>query len=61
MLVRGQDDYGHFESDKPATSDLDPAAIAHQAFLEDRYVKIAGNHYTEKSSQKRPSLTDMAT
>ena len=32
MLVRGQDDYGHFESEKPATSDLDPAAIAHQAF-----------------------------
>ncbi len=61
MLVRGQDDYGHFESDKPATSDLDPAAIAHQAFLEDQYVKIAGNQYTEKSSPKRPSLTDMAT
>ena len=42
MLVRGQDEYGHFESDRPATSDLDPAAIAHQAFLEGRYVRIAG-------------------
>ena len=42
MLVRGQDEHGHFESDRPATSDLDPAAIAHQAFLEDRYVRIAG-------------------
>jgi hypothetical protein len=42
MLVRGQDDYRHFDYDRPATSDLDPAAIAHQALLENRYVSIAG-------------------
>ena len=41
MLIRGQDEYGHFEPDKPATSDLNLAAIARQAFLEDRYVRIA--------------------
>jgi hypothetical protein len=42
MLVRGQDDYRHFDYDRPATSDLDPATIAHQALLENRYVSIAG-------------------
>tara|TARA_B100001057_G_scaffold170055_1_gene170820 strand:+ start:960 stop:1331 length:372 start_codon:yes stop_codon:yes gene_type:complete len=42
MPVRGQDEYDHFESDRPAKSELDPAAIAHQAYLEDRYIRIAG-------------------
>ena len=42
MLIRGHDEYGHFESNRPAKSDLDPAAIARQTFLEDRYVRIAG-------------------
>ncbi|MEL7542283.1 MAG: phytanoyl-CoA dioxygenase family protein [Pseudomonadota bacterium] len=42
MLVRGVDEYENFETDHPAKSDLDPAAIAHQQMLEDRYKSIAG-------------------
>lgn len=42
MLVRGEDAFGHFQTDQPATSDLDPAALAHQRMLEERYIEIAG-------------------
>jgi len=42
ILVRGQDWFGHFGTDIPATSDLDPAAIARQAELEARYRETAG-------------------
>ena len=42
MLVRGQDAYGYYESDTPATFDLAPAALAHQAMLEQRHKEIAG-------------------
>ena len=43
LLVRGRDDYGHFETDTGATRDLHPDDIAHQKFLEDRYIAIAGS------------------
>lgn len=43
MLVRGQDRFGHWGPDVAAASDLDPAAVAHQADLEARYRAIAGN------------------
>jgi len=42
MLVRGEDKYHNFESDIPAETDLDPAAIKRQAELEARYIEIAG-------------------
>ena len=42
MLVRGEDRYRNFETDVPAESDLDPAAIARQVDLENRYREIAG-------------------
>ena len=42
LLVRGEDKYGNFENDTPASIDLDQAAIDRQKFLHDRYVKIAG-------------------
>ena len=42
MLVRGKDDYGHFEADIPASADLDPAAIIRRNELEERYKMIAG-------------------
>ena len=42
MLVRGVDEYGHFGVDIPATSDLDPVAVARQAELERRHVETAG-------------------
>lgn len=42
MLVRGVDEYKHFEADKGATTDLHPDDIAHQKFLEERYISIAG-------------------
>ena len=42
MLVRGEDRYGNFETDIPAESDLDPAAMARQVELENRYQAIAG-------------------
>ncbi|MGI9374305.1 MAG: phytanoyl-CoA dioxygenase family protein [Hyphomicrobiales bacterium] len=42
MLVRGEDRYHHFEADIPATVDLDPAALAHQKMLRERYESIAG-------------------
>lgn len=43
MLVRGQDRFGHFEYDLPASSDLDPAALRRQAALEARHRDIAGS------------------
>ncbi len=42
MLVRGEDKYHHFADDIPAETDLDPAAIARQIELENRYMEIAG-------------------
>ena len=42
MLVRGEDRYRNFETDIPAESDLDPAAMARQVELENRYQAIAG-------------------
>ena len=42
ILVRGEDRYRNFETDIPAESDLDPAAMARQVELENRYRAIAG-------------------
>lgn len=42
LLVRGKDTFHHFESDIGATANLDPEAIKHQEFLEDRYKSIVG-------------------
>ncbi len=42
MLVRGEDRYRNFETDIPAESDLDLAAMARQVELENRYKSIAG-------------------
>ena len=42
ILVRGRDDFGHFEQDVAATSDLDPVAVARQKVLQARYKSIAG-------------------
>lgn len=41
MLVRGVDRFNNFGLDIPAETDLDPAAIARQIVLEDRYKSIA--------------------
>ncbi len=43
MLVRGTDRFGYFGADYPAETDLDPAAIARQVELENRYKSIAGS------------------
>ena len=43
MLVRGVDAYQHFDTDKAAQRDLDPADVAHQKALEERYIAIAGS------------------
>ena len=42
LLVRGADRHGHFQTDKPAETDLDPAAIAWQRELERRHIATAG-------------------
>lgn len=42
VLVRGRDDYRNFEQEIPATSDLDPAAIARLAEIRAHYESIAG-------------------
>ncbi len=42
ILVRGEDDYRHFNEDIAATSDLDPVAIARQIELQEHYESIAG-------------------
>ncbi len=44
MLVRGEDKYHHFGEDLPAETDLDPAAVARQAVLEDRHKRTAGTY-----------------
>ncbi|MEO0822252.1 MAG: phytanoyl-CoA dioxygenase family protein [Pseudomonadota bacterium] len=41
MLVRGQDAYGHFGTDRPAAADLEPEALAHLARLEEIYRESA--------------------
>ncbi len=43
MLVRGKDNYHHFEIDIPADENLAPDALKRQKFLDERYKKIAGN------------------
>lgn len=43
MLVRGEDHYGNFQVDVPATCDLDPAALQQQRELEARHRAIAGS------------------
>jgi ectoine hydroxylase-related dioxygenase (phytanoyl-CoA dioxygenase family) len=42
MLVRGEDRYGHYGYDRPAEADLEPAALAHQRYLEDLHRETAG-------------------
>ncbi|MEM9342123.1 MAG: phytanoyl-CoA dioxygenase family protein [Pseudomonadota bacterium] len=42
LLVRGEDRYGHFGEDVPATEDLHPVAVARQAELQARYEAVAG-------------------
>ncbi len=42
MLVRGEDRHKHYGYDRPAQADLEPAALAHQRYLEDLYRKTAG-------------------
>ena len=42
MLVRGEDRFRHYGYDRPAQSDLEPAALAHQRYLEDLYRETAG-------------------
>ena len=42
MLVRGRDDFHHFETDIAAGADFEPTAMARQVALEDRYRQIAG-------------------
>ncbi len=42
ILVRGSDDYMNFAEDIPATSDLDPVAVARQKELQEHYRRIAG-------------------
>lgn len=39
MLARGNDQYGHFDVDIAAKTDLEPAAIKTQAALERRYIE----------------------
>lgn len=42
MLVRGDDRFGHFRADRPAESDLEPAALALQRDLQRLYIETAG-------------------
>jgi non-heme Fe2+,alpha-ketoglutarate-dependent halogenase len=42
MLVRGKDRFANFRADRPAESDLEPAAVKWHRELERRYVEIAG-------------------
>ncbi len=41
MLVRGEDNYGHFDKDVAALTDLDPVAVEAHAALQNRYVAIS--------------------
>lgn len=43
LLVRGEDRYQHFDADLPAESNLEPAAVARQLVLEDRYHNTVGD------------------
>ena len=43
MLVRGRDDYGHFQPDIPAETDLDPVALQRQQELDRLYRQTAGH------------------
>ena len=43
MLVRGKDNYHHFETDIPAHENLAPDALKRQKYLDERYKMIAGN------------------
>ncbi len=42
MLVRGEDRFVHFRADRPAESDLEPAAVERQRELERLHVATAG-------------------
>jgi len=42
LLVRGEDRFGHYESEAPATSDLEPAALAWRAEMDALHHRIAG-------------------
>ncbi len=42
MLVRGEDRYRHFHQDRPAESDLEPAAVERQRELERLHIATAG-------------------
>ena len=42
MLVRGEDHHRHYGYDRPAEGDLEPAALAHQRYLEDLHRTTAG-------------------
>jgi len=42
ILVRGEDHYHHFADDRPADTDLDPAALERQSNLERLYIETAG-------------------
>lgn len=42
LLVRGTDKHNHFRKDIPATADLEPAALARLARLNEHYKSIAG-------------------
>ena len=42
MLVRGQDRYGHWETDLPATQDLHPDAMRRHRALQQKYLELAG-------------------
>lgn len=40
LLVRGRDDYGHFEQEQPPESDLHPDAVARHGAIIDRQLRI---------------------
>jgi ectoine hydroxylase-related dioxygenase (phytanoyl-CoA dioxygenase family) len=42
LLVRGEDHFKHFREDQPATSDLDPIAVARHNKLDKLYQETAG-------------------
>ena len=42
MLVRGEDRFVHFRADRPAESDLEPAAVERLSELERLHVATAG-------------------
>jgi len=40
LLVRGRDDYGHFDPEQPPEADLHPAAVARHGAIIDRQLRI---------------------